>query len=722
VLTTCRELLDAAEAAIFSVAPTTWRLSNVNPAFTRLLGFPSEEADRLSLDQLLPDSERPPVKRMLTELSTSDQDQARSLTFEALLCRKDSTPRWFSINATRLARSVGTLPTGHNPNSPSGIGLCPSPEPRTTPAEFDLLLVCNDTSVSRKVLTELEQTRSFIEGIFAALPCGVAIVSNYYEIIDANPAYFKPLGLDRSQVRSRHCHEALGGYPTPCSMFGESCPIVAARAAGTTGRVYRDHRLPDGRVRSLEYTADPLLDEHGSISAFVLVVNDLTGLRETEQRLEQAKAALEDLNAALSRHHEELEKSARQLELANAELTRLGNVKTEVVSALSQELRTPLAAISEGVGLVEDGSLGALNADQQTFLRLAGKNTKHLTELLDDLLDLSKIEAGRTEVHRHRLDLCRIARDVAATYDSIARDNHQTLRVDLPKDLEPVLADEQSVLRILTNLVGDAVKLTPAGGRITIAADRLPPTADGPEQSSESAPGAARGARIAVSVSDTGIGISGEQQCRLPGKPESASPPGAVRPRGTGLGFALCRRLVEINGGRIWLESEEGNGSRCSFTLPVYTEFAGLAADLHYFASAVADPRNGTPAAYCFRVQPRKEVDGVLPRLEELLDSLLPKPMILSVTNSGCGILAFVPRELPERDLQSIVESLKGSSPLVGKQNSKVRLQFGALDFDQLKLKIEALTAGRSEPAADGAARWWDALFDELKPKLTEVL
>jgi PAS domain S-box-containing protein len=709
------ELLNASGAAIFSVAPTTWRVSNVNPAFTKLLGFPPEEADHLSMGQLLPDSGRPTVMRMLTELSTSSPDQAQSLEFETPLRRKDGTTGWFSINATRLARE-GKGSEIRDQGS--------APDPRPPPPEFDLLLVGNDTSVTRKALTELEQTKGIIEGVFAALPCGVAIVNSEYRVIDANPAYFKPLGLDRAQVRSHHCHLAFADYPTPCSLFGESCPIDKARETGLTGRVYRDHRLPDGRVRNLEYTASPLLDGDGSVSAFVLVLNDLTSLHESEARLEHAKDALDDLNAALSRHHEELEENAGRIELAKSELIRLGRAKSEFIGAISQELRTPLAAISEGVELVEDGSVGALNEDQQTLLGLAGKNTRRLTDLLNDLLDLSKTEEGRLEVHRHRLDLCRVAHDVAMAYDGIARDNRLQLKVDLPKGLEPVLADEQSVLRVLNTLVGNALKFTPPGGRIAIAADR---DGKGPEVRSQ---GTATGSQpstsasrpgITVSVSDTGIGIPEEQQDRLFGKSGPVAPPGAARPRGNGLGLALCRQLVEMNGGRIWFEGEEGKGSRFSFTLPVYTEFAGLAADLQYSASVVASLRNGTPAVYCFRVLPRKEGNDVLPRLDELLDSLFPKPATRFVTDSGCGILVLAPRKAPERELQYVVESLTGASLSVGNQKSNVHLQFGTLDYDQLKLRLQALTAGRSEPTVDDAARWWDALFDGPKPILKEI-
>jgi PAS domain S-box-containing protein len=577
-------------------------------------------------------------------------------------------------------------------------------------------------------------TGNVIEGILSALPCGVAIVDRDFRIIAANPTYVEPLGLGSSEVRGRHCHEVFSRHSNPCSMSGESCPIDAARATGTMGRVHREHRLPDGRIRNLEYTANPLLDKNGSISAFVVIVNDLTNVCEAEGHREQAKVAREDLNTAIQRHQVELEEKARRLEQANLELVRLSRAKSEFIAAVSQELRTPLAAIAEGVGLVEDGSFGAMNPDQQTFLSLADKNTRRLADLLDDLLDLSRIEAGRIEVHRRRLDLFKITREVATSYDSIARENHQTLKVDLPKGLEPVLADEQSVSRILNNLVSNAVKFTPSGGSITIAADRAAkrdpasvtrdPSDDGRRTTDDD--------QITISVSDTGIGIPADQQARLLGRPEPAQSPAAARPRGAGLGLALIRKLVEMNGGRLELTSDEGKGSCFSFTLPVYSEFAGLAADLAYFASTVADSRNGAPVVYYFRVQAGKD-SSVLPQLGELLDSMFPKPVVLSTISSGSGLLVFAPRKLPVPELQPILESLKVVSLEAEGQNpkSRVRLQFATLDYGQLRLKLQSLITDHQEPFAEPSIRnpksriknpeWWDAFFDELKPELKEI-
>jgi PAS domain S-box-containing protein len=583
--------------------------------------------------------------------------------------------------------------------------------------------------ISASALTDLEQSRSLLKCVFAAMPCGVAIVDRDYRVLDANAAYSKPLGLNESEVRGRRCHEAFGSHSSPCAEFGESCPIASARTTGSTSRIFREHRLPDGRNRNLEYIASPLLSSDGSISAFVVAVNDLSSLRAVEQRLVQAETALEDLRTALSRHREERAEDGRTLEQARMEVARLGRARSEFIAAVSQELRTPLAALSEGVGLVEDGSFGALNAEQQTFLRLAGKNTKRLTGLLNDLLDLSRIEAGHMKVHRRKLDLCRVAREAATTFDSIARSNRQTLKVDLPAGLEPALADEQSVLRILNSLVGNAVKFTPAGGCITIAVDRLSigNRRSEPGERNQGVPPDARpltpdrAAAIAVSVSDTSAETPIEPQSELSGSSERAVPHDIARQRGAGLELALSRQLAELNGGRLWLESEEGRGARFSFTLPVHTEFAGLAADLQYFTSTAADSRNGTPTVYCFCVQPGRTSVEVLPRLEELLDLLVPKPVTLSVISSACAVLAFAPRKLLTPELEFIAGSLSGASLFAGRQKSETRLRFGSLDYDLFRLRLQTLTAEHPEPTAGEAEQWWNDLFEEMKPGLAEV-
>ncbi|MEO0108813.1 MAG: response regulator, partial [candidate division WOR-3 bacterium] len=437
------QLLTATGAIVFSLDPRTWRVADTNPAFARMLGLDPSD---LRLDQLVPESELATVKQALTELSRARPGQSASLTLDVPLLGQDGAAHWFSVNAFCVPRSSA------EPRSAAGE--------RVRSEEVNLLLVGSDASASRRAVSQLERTKEFIEGVFAALPCGVVIVDSDYRIIDCNPTYTQPLGLTRAAVKGKYCYQVFSNHQSPCAMFGELCPITAARTTGAIGRVYREHRLPDGRQRNLECSASPLHDEHDSIIGFVVVINDLTDLREAEERLQEAKIRLESLNRDLRRSHEELQEKSASLERANRELIRLSNAKSDFVATVSHELRTPLTAISEGIALVEDGSLGVITQNQRRFLALARQNTRRLSDLINDLLDLSKIEAGRLDLHPRRLDLAAIVREVVGAFAPLARDKNLSLSCSFGKPGQDattspfeVLADEASVHRIFNNLI-----------------------------------------------------------------------------------------------------------------------------------------------------------------------------------------------------------------------------------------------------------------------------
>jgi PAS domain S-box-containing protein len=688
------QLMTATGAVIFSLDPTTWQLGNANSAFRRLLNYPADPP--LLLDALLPESEREQLKHTLRELSRTRPGQSASCTFDAPLLRRDGTACWFSVNAFRVPRTVAESPAARS-------------EPHIVPpAEFELLLICSDISAARRAVTDVERAKDFVDGVFAALPCGVVIVDSDYRVIDCNPAYVRPLGLTPEATRGRTCYDVLNRYRSPCSMFGELCPIAAARTTGAIGRVYREHRLPDGRQRNLEYTANPLRDEQGAITGFVVVLNDLTDLRETEERLRQTKSQLEQLNSELRLHHEELKTSARRLELTNLELVKLSNAKSDFVATVSHELRTPLTAIAEGIGLVEDGSLGELNPDQRTFLTLARQNTRRLTDLINDILDLSKIEAGKFELVRRRLDIRRVIRDEVSSYRVVAQERRLTLDEDLSPDLPAVLADEPSVHRILANLIGNALKFTPADGHIAVQA-RV--------QSNGTKPPA-----VTVAVADTGVGIPRDQQGRLFGKFEQIVREGENRPRGTGLGLALTRQLVELNQGRIWVDSEDGKGSRFSFTLPVHDERAEFESEYQRF---IASGRNdGHSAIYLFQVLPANRptpdpgaasvpLDGsVLAQVRDLVEPFFPRPSIASPLTDRGALTVFASRRLEDERFSALLDRLRGASFFTGEHEVAVRLLQARLDLPHIR--------GATEPG--GAVRYdFDSLYQIITPLLQEV-
>jgi len=249
---------------------------------------------------------------------------------------------------------------------------------------------------------------------------------------------------------------------------------------------------------------------------------------------------------------------ADQLEKANQELRRIDSMKSEFVSVASHELRTPLAAIKNAVQLVMKGTAGKVNKSQAKFLSMAERNINRLTNILNDLLDLSKIESGRIEMKFEDTDLKEIIELTASSLKPHADGKSIKIDVEIKEPFPVVYADPEKIEQILTNLIGNAIKFTPEGGRILIAAQSLPH--DGTY---------GYGDRVAVSVKDTGIGIPSEHLDAIFEKFHQVESSLERSVSGTGLGLAITKGLVEAHDGKIWVESELGKGSTFTFTLPI---------------------------------------------------------------------------------------------------------------------------------------------------------
>jgi len=223
-------------------------------------------------------------------------------------------------------------------------------------------------------------------------------------------------------------------------------------------------------------------------------------------------------------------------------------LKTEFVSMVSHELRTPLTSI-QGYAelLLEDERIAG---EQRESLTLVKKNSGRLLGLINDLLDLSRMEAGRLDLHRTSLDLAHLIPEVAGTLRPLIEAKRQRLRLDLGDALPAVWADADRVTQILANLISNAHKYTLVEGSITVAARRD----DG---------------FVRVDVSDTGIGLSPEDQAQLFTKFFRAHDRSSQAGGGTGLGLVITRSLVELHGGRITVSSAAGRGSTFTFFLPV---------------------------------------------------------------------------------------------------------------------------------------------------------
>ncbi len=235
-------------------------------------------------------------------------------------------------------------------------------------------------------------------------------------------------------------------------------------------------------------------------------------------------------------------------------------MKSEFISTTSHELRTPLTAIKESVMLMLAGTTGELTPEHNRFLGIAKRNIDRLANLINDLLDLSKIEMGKLQLRRASCDIADLIKRSLEPMRFIVEDNKLSLEYQLGEKLPPVECDPDRITQVLVNLIGNAVKFTPAGGIITVSC-RMQIVPDKERKAVKKL--------IVVSVRDTGVGISKEDFAKLFTRFGQLDGSLTRTDGGTGLGLAICKELVELHGGRIRVESEVGKGTVFNFTLPI---------------------------------------------------------------------------------------------------------------------------------------------------------
>jgi PAS domain S-box-containing protein len=239
--------------------------------------------------------------------------------------------------------------------------------------------------------------------------------------------------------------------------------------------------------------------------------------------------------------------------------------KSEFVSTVSHELRTPMTSIKGYADLLLMGAAGQVNETQQRFLSVIKSNADRLSVLVNDLLDISRIESGRVKLDLKPLSIESVIEQVATTLRGRIDEKNLTLRLSLPEEELPrVYGDRDRVIQVLTNLVSNAYQYTPPGGTITVRA-RLN------EAQLPAGNATPAGPMVQIDVNDTGIGIATENQPKVFERFFRVDDPNVQEFPGTGLGLAIVRSLVEMHDGRIWLESTVGVGTTFSFTLRAVT-------------------------------------------------------------------------------------------------------------------------------------------------------
>ncbi len=233
--------------------------------------------------------------------------------------------------------------------------------------------------------------------------------------------------------------------------------------------------------------------------------------------------------------------------------------KSQFVSAAAHELKNPLTSIKGYADLLVAGAVGQVSEPQANFLATIRSNAERMGTLVSDLQDLSRIEAGQLGLQFSKVALPEVIEEVKRSLHSQIEGKEQEFVFQVPDELPPMWVDHVRLVQIITNLVSNAYKYTPSGGKITVYADRVIDQKN------------VRGVSqfVHVAVQDTGIGISLEDQRKIFQQFFRSEDPRVREVTGTGLGLSITKNLVEIQGGRIWFESQLGEGTTFHFTVPV---------------------------------------------------------------------------------------------------------------------------------------------------------
>ena len=275
-----------------------------------------------------------------------------------------------------------------------------------------------------------------------------------------------------------------------------------------------------------------------------------------------------------------------ELKKTNTKLEKLEKLKSEFISIVSHELRTPLTSIKNSLDIMLSGKTGEISKIMNNFLSIAKRNVDRLSGIINDLLDLSKIEAGKMEYRFKPLNMKEPIEFVKSTFDQLAEKKNIVISTNIPENLPQIYGDMDRIEQVLSNLVSNAVKFTPENGQINILAQEIPVESIDTELFyHDHAPNrkypVLKGNYIKICVEDTGIGIKESDIPKVFDKFQQIESSLSREVGGTGLGLPIARQLIEAHRGEIWLESELHKGSRFSFILPVMMEYNTFLLELY---------------------------------------------------------------------------------------------------------------------------------------------
>ncbi|HEX6958606.1 MAG TPA: ATP-binding protein [Ferrovibrio sp.] len=395
---------------------------------------------------------------------------------------------------------------------------------------------------------EVERSRELLNTVLEAIPAPVSVKDTEGRYVLINHGLAETFRARPEEIIGKHISELpLDGLAPECHADVIALSNTLEAEALRTGRPLlnreRSYRLASGMLRTVLESKVPLKDAQGKIIAVLSISLDISERKVSEQALDEA-------NARLRRQSADLERLAASYAREREHAIAANRAKSEFLANMSHELRTPLNAI---IGFAEVIALRMWGDRSEKYFDYAqdiGVSARHLLNVINDILDMSKIEAGRYELALEANRLPGLVQDCLTIVKGRAQEARLMLANDVADDLPAIRVDARAIKQVLLNLLSNAIKFTPAGGQVRIGGRR---DADG---------------SMVIQVSDTGIGIPPEFLPRI-FEPFWQGDPNIRRDgEGTGLGLAISRKFVELHGGSLVLESRENAGTTATIRLP----------------------------------------------------------------------------------------------------------------------------------------------------------
>lgn len=269
-----------------------------------------------------------------------------------------------------------------------------------------------------------------------------------------------------------------------------------------------------------------------------------------------------------------------EIKATNTKLEKLERLKSEFISIVSHELRTPLTSMKTSLDIILSGKAGEINQKITTFVETAKRNVIRLSGIINDLLDLSKAEAGHMEFNLKFYNINSNIEFVAKTFESLAKEKKIELKLNLDKNLEPLYIDDKRIEQVLANLVSNALKFTNEDGQVTVSSKKVNASEIDKTKVFESEKYDIKGEYALISIKDSGIGIAPSDLSKVFDKFQQIENSLSRKTGGTGLGLSIAKQLIESHNGFIWIESEINKGSEFFFAIPIISKKQSFFKDL----------------------------------------------------------------------------------------------------------------------------------------------